>query len=144
MIGTKVFIRHALSPVNEIFRVRPLIGFRWHEVLFIRNCLFLAYIWWRMATGKSSSSSPDPPIQQCTVGALIEDEFVQEGQVEQQRSRHKFWLCMVGFKPLTTVWHIINTLATTGNRTNPNCTPCKQTKWSISGSYRSSSPLRTS
>jgi len=24
MIGTKVFIRHALSPVNEIFRVRPL------------------------------------------------------------------------------------------------------------------------
>src|SRR6218665_343440 len=24
MIGTKVFITHALSPVNEIFRVRPL------------------------------------------------------------------------------------------------------------------------
>src|SRR6218665_1204353 len=27
MIGTKVFIRHALSPVNEIFRVRPLRSF---------------------------------------------------------------------------------------------------------------------
>src|SRR6218665_1572789 len=36
MIGTKVFIRHALSPVNEIFRVRPLI--RVAANFFAQNC----------------------------------------------------------------------------------------------------------